>query len=139
MKDGLLDSHVRGYYQNDINDVYRLSNTDIEIRYEDIDLNDDGYIDKLVIVRSGLHSGSGGDTFDILINDKEGNWVNASTTVLQTYDQNNDTSMSTIYVAKQMANGFHNIIYENYQGRALLIYENGMYELKKPIGKYIDD
>ncbi|MDL2281476.1 hypothetical protein LJC10_06450 [Selenomonadales bacterium OttesenSCG-928-I06] len=69
MKDGMEDTVVSDFYQQDIKDVQTLTNRPIKIKYFDVDLNDDGLQDKIVIISSSLHSGSAGDAFRILIND----------------------------------------------------------------------
>lgn len=58
--------------QDSIDDVKAITNSkSISIKYCEADLNEDGRNDYIVFIRSVLHTGSHGDTFEILMN--EGN------------------------------------------------------------------
>lgn len=76
MKDGMENPVLLEYYQEGIQDVYDMTiSKQIAIRYYDVDLNDDGQNEYLVIVQSSLHSGALGDTFDILLNAEDAHIV----------------------------------------------------------------
>lgn len=69
LRNGLEEPAITAYYHQDIEDVKKISNGDIRIEYYDVDLNGDGVEDKIVTIRSPLHFGSMGDSFQILLND----------------------------------------------------------------------
>ena len=112
MQDGLENSDILIYYKQDIDDVNNMEKSkSINIWCYDIDLNNDELVDKIVIFRSPLHSGSQGDKFDILIRNSNGTYMNASPfSVIQLYTQGNipeeDTSVT---ILKARSNGFYDI------------------------------
>ncbi|WP_092454693.1 hypothetical protein [[Clostridium] fimetarium] len=112
MQDGLENSDILIYYKQDIDDVNNVTNSkSIKIWYYDIDLNDDGLVDKIVIIRSSLYSGSQGDTFDILIRKSNGTFMNASPfSVIPLYTQDNIPEKDTsVAILKARSNGFYDI------------------------------
>lgn len=71
LMDGMENPAIVDYYQEDIDDVMTISISKyIAIRYYETDLNDDGMNDLIVLILSPFHSGSHGDTFDILFNNR---------------------------------------------------------------------
>ena len=110
MKDGLRNDEIKQVYANDIEDVYKLTEAKhIEIRYVDFDLNEDGYLDKIVIIQSPLRSGSGGDSFDILINNGEDVYIKLSGLVFRLLTQAPEYSLGNVCILEDMTNGYHNI------------------------------
>lgn len=72
MKDGMENPVLLEYYQEGIQDVYDMTTSKhIAIRYYDVDLNDDGKNEFLVVVQSPLHSGAHGDSFVIFFNTED--------------------------------------------------------------------
>ena len=109
-KEGLNDDVLKEYYKEDISDVMSMTEAKhIVIRYFDYDLNSDGLTDKFVIVASPIHSGSSGDSVDILINNGDGTYKNVSHYVMQILNQDTMKISSPIYISTQ-ANGYHDII-----------------------------
>ena len=70
MKDGLENTAIMAVYQDGFSDMANITDEPAIVNYIDIDLNNDGQIDKIVIIRSVVHTGSRGDTFEFLLNDK---------------------------------------------------------------------
>ena len=138
MKDGLENPEILEYYKQDIIDVKTITNSKIiEIKYYDIDLNDDGLMDKIVYIASPLHSGSHGDSFNILINNGESYDRIVYWTLLlwdQYYDENEEevVEVGELYVLPEKTNGFHNIeIFSlRFGNRLLLTYEDGKYQME---------
>lgn len=138
MKDGLENPEILEFYKQDIIDVKTITNSKIiEIKYYDIDLNDDGLMDKLVYIESPLHSGSMGNSFNILINNGESYDRILYCTLLlwdQYYDENWEEfeEVGELYVLPEKTNGFHNIeIFSlRFGNRLLLTYEDGKYQME---------
>ena len=57
LQDGMKDDAVTQYYAYDIEQIYAITNSPIRIGVFDADLNEDGQMEKIVIVQSVLHSG----------------------------------------------------------------------------------
>ena len=109
-KDGLNDDVLKAYYKEDISDVMSMTEAKhIVIRYFDYDLNSDGLTDKFVVVASPIHSGSGVDSVDILINNGDGTYKNVSHYVMQILNQDTMEISSSIYISTQTT-GNHDII-----------------------------
>lgn len=118
MKDGMNDDILKEYYKQDIEDVMNLTTAKhIVIRYFDYDFNSDGLTDKFVIIASPIHSGSGGDSIDILINNGDGTYSNVSGYVMRILDESDQPSFP-IYISTQ-TNGYHDIIIFGEQTRTL--------------------
>ena len=127
MNTGLENELIRTIYANDIQDVYAMTNSKhIEIWYYETDLNDDGYNDIITIVRSPLHSGSHGDSFDIWINDGYGEYDEVSSVSVVKILADNPEYNGKIYIANKKTNGFRNIDIKC-DNDINLMYENGKY------------
>lgn len=57
LRDGMKDGAVTQFYAYDIEQVHTIINSPIRIGAFDADLNEDGQMEKIVIVQSVLHSG----------------------------------------------------------------------------------
>ena len=138
MKDGLENPEILEYYKQDIIDVKTITNSKIiEIKYYDIDLNDDGLKDKIVYIASPLHSGSYGDSFNILINNGESYDRILYWTIWlwdQYYDEDGEevVEVGELYVLPEKTNGFHNIeIFDlRFRNRSILTYVDGKYQME---------
>lgn len=109
-KNGMNDDILKEYYKQDIEDVMSMTESKhIVISYFDYDFNSDGLIDKFVIIASPLHSGSGGDSVNILINNGDGTYKRASNLVMQILNQHTMEISPSIYISTQ-TNGYHDII-----------------------------
>jgi len=129
MKNGLENELIKQLYAEDIKNVYEITNSkQIKIWYCEIDLNDDDYKDIIVIVQSPLHSGSHGDSFDIWINDGNGEYQDISgltISIISIYPEYN----GKIYISNEKTNGFKNINIILSDGKKInLIYQNGKYD-----------
>ena len=128
-KDGFFEPTILEYYQEDITDVETLTNGSISIKYVDVDLNDDEQIDKIVFIRSPLHTGTKGDTLNILINE-QGEYRLAVMGVYSLFSQE-DEVVGAIYILKNRNNNFHDIkIVEGEAEEILLYYTEGRYQQK---------
>ena len=141
MKDGKADSIVSKIYAEDISDAVTITfSKTIAIEYFDYDLNSDGIIDKIVTIRSPLHSGSGGDTVDFLIGNSDGTYRRISALVLRLYDVGGDiedNENASIYILESKTNGFYDILIKNAGSvlgnrEILLIYDNDRYKPYEP-------
>ena len=137
MKDGLENPEILEFYKQDIIDVETVTKGTIRIKYYDIDLNDDGLKDKIVYIASPLHSGSYGDSFNILINNGESYDRILYWTIWlwdQYYDENGEevVEVGELYVLPEKTNGFHNIeIFDlRFRNRSILTYVDGEYQME---------
>jgi hypothetical protein len=130
MINGNNDELLKNIYKQDIQEVYDITNSkSIEIKYFEIDLNSDGYIDKIVTIQSPLHSGSLGDTFNILIGGSDNKYINIANLIIQIYAQNDYDSDAEMYVSKLKKNGYYNIIIRSDGKDIVLAFNNGAYEI----------
>lgn len=128
MKNGLENPDILQYYKEDIENVETMTNGTIKIRYYDIDLNEDGMDDKIVYIRSPLHTGSHGDSFTILLNEGSG-YTKILTMAISLYYQDVElTPIGEVYIMKDKTNGFHDIKVSTDEYRFFLKYENGRYQ-----------
>ena len=119
---------IQKIYSDDIRDVYEMTKSKyIEIWYYEIDLNDNGYKDVIAIVRSPLHSGSQGDTFDIWINDGSDEYYEVSGLSVARILADNPKYNGKIYILDRKTNGFRNITILSEVEDINLIYEDGRY------------
>ena len=142
MKDGLEDPEILEYYKQDIMDVKTITNSKmICIKYYDVDLNEDGLVDKIVYINSPLHTGSHGDSLNILINNGSSYDRILYLTVLLFEDcYKEDTKKGEIYIMPKKTNGFYNLeIFSIRSGnRLVLTYSEGEYQVEvkeKEIGE----
>ena len=78
-----------------------------------------------------MHSGSGGDSMDILINNGVGGYKNTSGYVVRFFGE---ISTAEVFVSDVSTNGFYNIIIdclEYYDDALELHYENERYEIRR--------
>ena len=135
MLNGNKNSVVSEIYARDIMDVENLTFAKkIIIEYYDCDLNSDGIVDKIVTVRSPLHSGSHGDTLDFLIGNGDGTYQQISGLIVQLYAQGEGYQSTSMYLLDSETDGFYDILINNNDGSVLddqdtilLKYENGRY------------
>lgn len=129
LKNGLKDPTLTAYYHQDIDDVKKFSNGDIQIDYYDVDLDGDGRKDKIVIIRSPLHSGVMGDSLQILLSDQIDNYKTIFYGVYQFYDQNSnrDEVLGMVHILKNKTNGFYDIEIVSDDNVTILKYIDGKY------------
>ena len=56
LRDGMKDGAATQFYAYDIEQIHTITNSPIRIGVLDADLNEDGQMEKIVIVQSVLHS-----------------------------------------------------------------------------------
>lgn len=127
LRNGLEDPAVTAYYHQDIEDVKKLSDGDIQIEYCDVDLNGDGAKDKIVIMRSPLHSGSMGDAFQILLNDGTDNYGNIFYGIYRFYTQDSGEILGEVNILSGKTNGFYNIEIVSGGDQTVIKYADGRY------------
>lgn len=129
LKNGLDDSVLTAYYQQDIDDVKKFSNSDIQIEYYDVDLNGDGWKDKIVTIRSPLHSGAMGDSFQILLNDGIDNYEVIYYGIHRFYVQNSNGNeiLGVVHLLNNKTNGFYDIEIISEDSETIIQYEDGRY------------
>ena len=126
MEDWFNDPAILELYKEEIDTINRNLLT---IKYYDIDLNDDGRKDKIVIMRYPFHTGSQGDSFRILINDGNSYYELKNWFTLRLYSQNNwELALGSVYISNNIKNGFHEIEIHILENQFILRYENGRYE-----------
>ena len=136
MKDGLENPEILEFYKQDIINVETMTKGTIRIKYYDIDLNDDGLMDKIVYIASPLHSGSHGDSFNILINNGESYDRILYWTLLLWAQYRRDgeevVDVGELYVLPEKTNGFHNIeIFDlRFGNRLFVTYVDGEYQME---------
>ena len=129
MLDGLENELIQKLYGEWIRDVYEITFAKyIRIWYYEIDLNDNGHDDLIVIIQSPLHSGSRGDSTDIWINKGNGEYYNTSWLTVRILASDPEYN-GQIYILDEKTNGFKNIniVSEN---DIELIYKDGRYVFK---------
>ena len=132
MKDGLENPEILEYYKQDIIDVETITKGSIKIKYYDVDLNEDGLMDKIVHIASPLHTGAHGDSLHILINQGE-SYENILCLTIFLYEEGiggTPTEVGEIYIMPEKTNGFHNIriISAVYGNETIWQYSEGSYE-----------
>lgn len=130
MRDGLSDADILAYYKSDIEDVEAITNGGITIDYYDVDLNEDNQMDKIVHIRSALHSGSHGDMLNILIKDGNG-YREALTGTYRLFSQWEDDPLGEIYIMESISEGFHDIRMISDGVEIILQYEEDVYHQKE--------
>jgi len=129
MLDGLENELIQKLYGEWIRDVYEITFAKyIRIWYYEIDLNDNGHDDLIVIIQSPLHSGSRGDSTDIWINKGNGEYYNTSWLTVRILASDPEYN-GQIYILDEKTNGFKNIniVSEN---DIELVYKDGRYVFK---------
>lgn len=130
MKNGLEDPYMSVHYKEAISDVEELTNGTMEIWYYSLDLNMDGKEDRIVIISSPLHSGSRGDTLEILLNNGSSYTEISQGLTVRLLRQSSDLiPLGGIYVLKSSHEGFFDIKIES-ESTFLLVYQEGMYQYK---------
>lgn len=126
MKDGLENPVINEFYLLDQQEVESVSDVQMILKYVDVDLNNDGLEDKIVIIRSPIHSGSQGDMFEILLNNK-GTYKKIYTGIFRLYSQEWD-AVGSVIILKNVNNGLKNIKVET-DGEAIIIrYDGNSYQ-----------
>jgi len=139
MLDGKTDPIVSEIYAEDIQMVENITYAKIiAILFYDCDLDDDGIMDKIVIVGSPLHTGSGGDSLDFLIGNSDGSYSQISGQHARLLAQGEGYLNASMYILDCITNGFRDILIcdsdgtdLNEQDTVLLKYENGRYRPSK--------
>ena len=123
------DDVINSIYKDDISNVEKFTNSKtIMIEYYDFDLNDDDNIDKIVTIRSPLHSGSAGDNLDFLIGKNDGTYELISNLSIRLYGQMNNIKNAKMYIMNEKTNNFHDIlIVNNDDTKKILKYHDGYY------------
>jgi len=120
------------YYSKAISDVNELTDSKyITIDSYYADLNEDGFIDVLIILDSVLHSGSAGVCFDILVNNGDGTYREEFRTLMRisSYPAPNEP-IDEFYLSDKSNNGFFDIcIIRDEIVFARLSYINDVYEV----------
>lgn len=128
MVNGLEDFSITKFYKKEINDVQSMGNGVVKIKCYDVDLNNDGLIDKLVSIRSPIHSGSYGDTFEILENNGE-EFNRVLTRIFRLYSQEADfVPISSVHILKTQTNGFYDIEIDLNEEKIILKYQKDGYQ-----------
>ena len=128
MKDGLENPEILEFYRQDIIDVKTITNSKIiDIKYYDADLNEDGFVDKIVYIRSPLHSGAHGDNLSILLNDGKSYRKIFSISIPLMCQDTDMTVIGEMYILKNKTNGFYDIRLSDGENIILLKYENDIY------------
>jgi len=135
LQDGNSDSLINEIYSEDIFNVENITFSKwIIIEYHDCDLNSDGITDKIVTIRSPLHSGSSGCTIDFLIGNSDGTYRQISGLHARLYAQSEDYNNASMYILNSKTNDYHDIlIHDNGESAhyersiVLLKYDNGRY------------
>lgn len=126
MVNGEENSVVNEFYYSDRQDVESVSEVKMVLKYVDVDLNDDGLDDKFVIIRSPIHSGSHGDTFEILLNDN-GNYEPVFNGVFRLYSQEWE-SVGTVTVLNETNNGLKNIMIKSSEEPIVIQFNGNSYQ-----------
>lgn len=126
LKDGSIDPVVSGIYAKDIADATEMTNSSAIIKYVDTDLNDDGYDDKIVIIRSPLNSGSQGDKFEVLVFDV-GFFETKYSGVVRLLSQDGQV-IGSLIISNKTTNGFKNIIIKTDNKDFMLKYDGDLYQ-----------
>lgn|GEM_PF-6686800 len=109
----------------------------IDIKYIDFDLNEDGFIDKIVTIRSPLHSGSEGDSLDFLINNKDGTYTRLSNLIIPLYAQSPEYNNAKVCISEQLTNGYHNINIYVEDKIIVLVFRDGQYSISEEAEKKV--
>lgn len=131
LQDGMENPAIVDYYQEEINDVMTISvSKQIAIRYYETDLNDDGMKDLIVLILSPFHSGSHGDTFDILFNNKNNYTENEVGYIFRLISSsiNDYLPFGQVYVLNSKTNGYHDLEIFTDETHFFLKYQNGAYQ-----------
>ena len=125
MKDVRTDKTIMSVYQSDFNEIAVLMDASTIVKYVDVDLNGDGQMDKIVVIRSAIHSGSQGDMFEILLNDS-GTFNRIYTGVIRLYSQEWEV-VGSVKVSDVSAGEFKSIKINTGYNQIILGYKNGVY------------
>lgn len=131
LQDGMENPAIVNYYQEEINDVMTISvSKQIAIRYYETDLNDDGMKDLIVLILSPFHSGSHGDTFDILFNNKNNYTENEVGYIFRLISSstNDYLPFGQVYVLNSKTNGYHDLEIFTDERHFFLKYQKGAYQ-----------
>ena len=123
LQDGMKDDAVTQFYAYDIEQIHTITNSPIRIGVLDADLNEDGQMEKIVIVQSVLHTGSRGDSFEIL--KREGNEYKSifyATFRLCAHDKN-FTPYGEVYILEGTHNKFHDIRVITEENELIITYD----------------
>lgn len=128
LKDGLQDDMILSYFKEDI-DMVAVSGSlvPLEIYFYDFDLNEDGYIDKIVILRSAIHSSAHGDSLCFLLSSYDGTYSIVDGPTMYILSGSKEGKDNEMYISQKRTNGCHDIYVIGDRIRALA-YENGRYE-----------
>lgn len=108
--DGMGNPEIVAYYQKEIDDVKTITNSkSINIKYCEADLNEDGRNDYIVFIRSVLHTGSHGDTFEILMNEGNSFREALSMVVPLFYQDKNMSVIGEILELNTKTNGYRDL------------------------------
>lgn len=128
MLPALGDPVIEEYYHQDIEEVKKLPNGNIEIENYDYDLNADGAPDKIVILCSPLHSDLMGDTLQILLNDGAGCYERIFDGKYSLYTQDGFRKLGPkINILSNKTNGFYDIEIISGGNETIIKYEDGRY------------
>ena len=122
MLDGLKDPMMVDFYKEDIQFVYEHTDSKyIKIYCFNVDLNSDGFEDKVVVLQSPVHSCSSGDPLHILLYNKEGNLDNVFSCHLQLFSQMPPSSLTEteFFLTDEMPHGFYGLLVK-YCGEIIL-------------------
>lgn len=140
LENGMEDEELTALYKDDIIDVESMTKGNIVINYCDVDLNCDGFLDKLVFIRSPLHSGAHGDTFEILLNEG-GTYTKISEIFTFQLFMQDGTKQPGGVVKKhnRRREGFRDIEIITAEEKIRLGYEEGKYQIQKTTPLFLSD
>lgn len=129
MTNGMEDTSIVEIYQKDIDNVEALTQGEIKIYQYEIDLNEDSQVDKIVCIQSSLHSGSHGDTVQILINEN-GEYREVLHDTYRLFMQDSSyKALGEIYILPSKQDGFKDIQVKTDEAKLILRYESGRYHI----------
>jgi len=124
---GLEDHSLIEFYWEEIQDIYNYSSYQhIRIDSYDIDLNNDGFVDRIVLFESSLHCGSAGCMVNILLNNNDYEYTKIFNATIQVLSQSTDIPDAEFFVSNVNTNGFYNVIIKHYDIVIAEIVYNGV-------------
>ncbi|MCH5280643.1 MAG: hypothetical protein J1E61_04175 [Lachnospiraceae bacterium] len=127
MQDGMENPDLLDFYREVIEDVYEITDSKhIEIRYYEVDLNQDHKNDYIVIVRSSLTSGALGDSLDVLLNTGNSYFEADKLSVTRLLDWRG-TPIGTLAISNYTTNGCYDLKFYNDGETFYLVYDGETY------------
>lgn len=128
MQDGMTDAAITNFYKEEIKAVEELTNADITIYCYTVDLNGDKQEDKIIYLRSPLHSGSHGDTVEIVMQEN-GEYRKVMTGIYRLFPQDEaGKSLGAIHILTDRSEGVSDIEIITDGKQFVLEYRDGRYQ-----------